>query len=452
MLKYVLVNWITCQSHILTDAEVSSHKARCPMPLSDWIGLGLDTVGRLQGQAQLKKQFPDDYPYFVELGNVCGQAKFDFKLSPSFPGYVCTMWIKGWTSGAKMPMVALLDPQRKTIEVNYAPVEAIFVQRDERLMRLLNWVNERLTVGRFQVQCKAKTLIRSDLMQLAYHQTLHYPHLKMDQFRSLIGNMLSQATAFNTRFVPIIQSLADQKLEVGRTGELEGATGRAAEAKFAEATRQLAASTSTTVSDRLARDLELWLQGQEIQYQRLSGKPAFRLIMAEDQPDSVSLQLCANTMGNVVFQFRPGWVITEDLRSEVVRSAYMAFANWGLADCGNCYMEPASGQLVYRTAIDWQGLEKDGIPAAVLSGLFKVFTWASVHLDDFRRVGKYEDVTSEASHPGFHFVRKQSLKELAIDISATAMADMEPQIREYYLVTAGTFIREFAGAFDELED
>lgn len=264
--------------------------------------------------------------------------------------------------------------------------------------------------------------------------------------------MLSQATAFYTRFVPIIQSLADQKLEVGRAGELEGATGKVAETKFAEATRQLATNTAAGVSDRLARDLELWLQGQGIRYQRLSGKPSFQLIMSENQSDSVSLQLYANALGNVVFEFRPDWVIPEGLRSEVVQSAYLAFANWGLADCGNYYMEPATGQMVYRAAIDWQGLERDGIPATALTGLFKVFTWAAVRLDDFRRIGKYEEVPSQSSVPGFRSVRKQPLQELAIDISATAMADLEPQLREYYLLKTGAFLREFAGAFDALED
>ncbi len=419
-----------------------------------WISAGLDSVSAWQGLTQFKKQFPHDYRYFDELGNIALNSKFDFKLSPSFPGYVASSWLKSWTSAAKLPMVMLLDPIQKTVEVSYAPVEAVFVQKDARMMRLLNWVNERLMVGRFQVQCTTKSMIRSDLMQLAYHQTLHYPHLKPDQFRGLVGNMLSQATSFYTRYVPIIQALAEQKLEIGWGGELEGAAGKAVEAKFAEATRQLASSASAGVSDRLARDLELWLQGQGIRYQRLSGRPAFKLIMTEGQPDSVNLQLYANTLGNVVFEFRPGWVIAENLRTEVVQSAYLAFANWGLADCGNYHMEPTTGQMVYRAAIDWKGLEKDGIPADVLTGLFKVFTWASVRLDDFRWVGRYKEVPSTSSQPGFRFVRKQSLKELAVDISATAMVDMDlaPQLREYYLVKAGMFSREFAGAFDELAE
>lgn len=419
-----------------------------------WISVGLDSVSAWQGLTQFKRQFPDDYRYLDELGNIALNSKFDFKLSPSFPGYVASSWLKSWTSGAKLPMVMLLDPIQKTVEVNYAPVEAIFVQRDERVMRLLNWINERLTVGRFQVKCTTKSLIRSDLIQLAYHQTLHYPHLQMDQFRILVGNMLSQVTAFYTRFVPLIQLVAEQKLEVGRTGKLEGVAAAATEAKFAEATRQLAGSTSAGISDRLVRDLELWLQGQGIRYQRLSGKPAFQLIMLEDQPDSISLQLYANTLGNIVFEFRPNWTISEDLREEVVRSAYMAFANWGLADCGNYYMEPTTGKMVYRAAIDWKGLDKDGIPATVLTGLFKVFTWASMRLDDFRRIGRFEEVPSKSSVPGFRFIRKQSLNELAVEVSATAMVDMDmkPQLREYYLIKAGTFSREFAGVFDELDD
>lgn len=419
-----------------------------------WISAGLDSVSAWQGLTQFKKQFPDDYRYFDELGNIALNSKFDFKLSPSFPGYVASTWLKSWTSAAKLPVVMLLDPIQKTVEVNYAPAEAIFVQRDERARRLLNWINERLTVGRFQVQAKTKSLIRSDLLQLAYHQTLHYPSLETGQFRILVGNMLSQVTAFYTRFVPLIQLVAEQKLEVGRTGELEGVAAAAAEAKFAEATRQLAGSTSAGISDRLVRDLELWLQGQGIGYQRLSGKPAFQLIMFEGQPDSVSLQLYANTLGNIVFEFRPNWTISEDLRAEVVRSAYMAFANWGLADCGNYYMEPTTGKMVYRAAIDWKGLDKDGIPAIVLTGLFKVFTWASMRLDDFRRIGRYEDVPSKSSVPGFRSIRKQSLNELAVEVSATAMVDMDikPQLREYYLIKAGTFSREFAGVFDELDD
>lgn len=419
-----------------------------------WINAGLDSVGAWQGLTQFKKQFPHDYRYFDELGNIALNSKFDFKLSPSFPGYVASSWLKSWTSAAKLPMAMLLDPVQKTLEVTCAPVEAIFVQRDERAMRLLNWINERLPVGRFQVRGTTKSLIRSDLIQLAYQQTLHYPNLELDQYRGLVGNMLSQATAFYTRFVPIVQSLAEQKLEIGRAGELEGATGKVAEAKYAEATRQLATNTSAGVADRLASDLELWLQGQGIRYQRLSGKPAFKLIMSEGQPDSVNLQLYANTLGNVVFEFRPGWVIAENLRSEVVQSAYLAFANWGLADCGNYYMEPTTGQMVYRAVIDWKGLEKNGIPATVLTGLFKVFTWASLRLDDFRRLGKYEEVPTKSSVPGFLSVRKQSLKELAVEVSATAMVDMdmEPQLREYYLVKADRFSREFAGAFDELQE
>ncbi len=179
-----------------------------------WISAGLDSVSAWQGLTQFKKQFPHDYRYFDELGNIALNSKFDFKLSPSFPGYVASSWLKSWTSAAKLPMVMLLDPIQKTVEVSYAPVEAVFVQKDARMMRLLNWVNERLMVGRFQVQCTTKSMIRSDLMQLAYHQTLHYPHLKPDQFRGLVGNMLSQATSFYTRYVPIIQALAEQKLDL----------------------------------------------------------------------------------------------------------------------------------------------------------------------------------------------------------------------------------------------
>jgi len=417
-----------------------------------WISAGLDSVSAWQGLTQFKKQFPDDYRYLDELGNIALNSKFDFKLSPSFPGYVASTWLKSWTSAVKLPTVMLLDPIQKTVEVNYAPVEAIFVQRDERVMWLLNWINEQLTVGRLQVKCTTKSLIRSDLMQLAYHQTLHYPYLTIDQFRILVGNMLSQVSGFYTRFVPVIQALADQKLEINQTGELVGANGKAAEARFAEATRQLASNTSASASDKLAHDLELWLQGQEIQYRRLSGKPIFQLIMSEGQTAYVTIQLYTDTLGNVAFQFRPGWVIIEDLRSEVVRSAYMAFANWGLADCGHYYMEPTTGQMVYRAAIDWRGLEGDGIPAAVLTVLFKVFTRAAIRLDDFRRVGKYEEAPSKSSVPGFRFVRKQSLNELAVDISATAMINMEPQLREDYLVKAGIFSREFTGVFDELED
>lgn len=47
----------------------------------------------------------------------------------------------------------------------------------------------------------------------------------------------------------------------------------------------------------------------------------------------------------------------------------------------------------------------------------------------------------------FRLIRKQSLNDLAVEISASAMVDMdmEPQLQEYYLVKAGTFPASLPG-------
>ena len=195
------------------------------MPLSDWINLGselLELGTDMRRRLELSKRFPEAIEAYTELGIVCEASKLNFQNSTTFLGYSSTYWSKGRLfDGCALTCQALVDPLNRTIEVIYVPEEGVFVQRDSRVLWLLNWANEQVSVGRFHIYSKASTLHRPDLMRLAYHCTMSYDKLDKGELRRLIGNVLGNVKSTCTRFAPVIQALRDQSIDISRTGKLE---------------------------------------------------------------------------------------------------------------------------------------------------------------------------------------------------------------------------------------
>ena len=190
-----------------------------------------------------------------------------------------------------------------------------------------------------------------------------------------------------------------------------------------------------------------WLTAQGIRYELLPDKSVVRF--CEGTEASGTLQAYVTNLGVIVFEACPEWTVPEPLRWQVIESAYMAFANWGLAEYGSYQIDPTNGRLTYRAALDCQGCQKDGISRIALDNLFAGFVRAAPRIADFRYVGQLVMCEEEIDGRVQPFARYLSLKELIERISATALAKEEA--RERYLDSAEHFFRDLGGVLNGTE-
>lgn len=121
-----------------------------------------------------------------------------------------------------MECTTLVNPEAKLIEAVYEPAEGTFVLSDARMPALLNWVNSRLHVGRLYILAHSLSMVRHDLVRIAYRVAIPYEGVDKPQIRQMAWNLFAELEAFYDLYMPLVKALRDQKLSFNGNGQFEG--------------------------------------------------------------------------------------------------------------------------------------------------------------------------------------------------------------------------------------
>ncbi len=374
----------------------------------------------IKSEKEFKQRYPEAYAVHQELYLACLDSKFDFKLHPGAPAYVSTMLMRGLLSSQSMKCTTLVNPEAKLIEAVYEPEEGIFVISDERMPRLLNWVNSRLHVGRFYVVAHSPNLHRQDLIQLGYRVAVPYAGVDKSQIKRLAGNLFAELIAFHDLYVPVIRAVGEQKLSFDRRGQLEGPATAQANDEHTRARQQLAKAAQPAGAAQLLPNLQQQLDANNIGWEPVAGQPMVRVKLPPKLSTEATCSAYVTTLDQVVLEARARGAIPSDCCAAVAGSKYLQFLNWGWTFSGAYFLDFTDNRMVCRAGINAAKFERQPLPA-----LFPQVAASFIQM--VRRLGDLCLVAeAPVQEPGRNYATWRSLSYEGI-VAAVSMAMEQAQ-------------------------
>jgi hypothetical protein len=340
------------------------------------------------------------------------------------------MLMRGLLNAPSMNCTALVNPEAKLLEVMYEPAEAVFVCSDDRVRMLLNWVNSRLHVGRFYAWAPKKTMVRSDLLQLAYRAAIPYAGVDKSHVKLLARNLFQELAGFYDLYIPMVKALVEQKLSYSTNGQLEGPAADQVFSQQTTARQQLGKTVQQGSPTQLLNSLQQQLDASGIRWRPATGGLMLRLNAFDESNDQAWHYAYVTDLGEVVLEARSRWTVQPERQRAVIGSKYLLFLNLGWTDSGAYFLDVPTGQMVYRAGLNAKGMEKQ-LPAALLRQLVVRFIQMSDRLND---LGHVAEASVRGSGEGWVEYRGSTYEEVvAAVVAAMAMAD-DPQIPVYVIM------------------